>query len=243
MSCGFFTDILRDDLHHRNSVLAKATAKTEPEGDGRKLNWPECDEWFTTLMENLLEWFDQTPEPDRIIGRNDSCWQREKEMRDLFIDRVFDVYEAWWDEDNYRRTADIEHVDACYANWLHDLEADCMWEPVDGPSDLIASMLADGWADTARLVFYPVGNGMDETLTYSEFAYQNGEPDISRTVEPAYSMALWLGELNVADPCGEAETFWKHWLKGQWSQAVDIMTRENICVQLQDISLQLNMND
>ena len=36
---------------------------------------------------------------------------------------------------------------------------------------------------------------------------------------------------------------WRAWLDGRWSQAVDTMTREHICVQLQDLQLQLNMND
>lgn len=50
-------------------------------------------------------------------------------------------------------------------------------------------------------------------------------------------------ELHVEDDITKAMGFWRAWLDGRWSQAVDIMTREQICVQLRDLQLQLNMND
>ena len=56
-------------------------------------------------------------------------------------------------------------------------------------------------------------------------------------------MTLWLRELHVEDDRTKAMGFWRAWLDGRWSQAVDIMTREQICVQLRDLQLQLNMND
>ena len=85
------------------------------------------------------------------------------------------------------------------------------------------------------------GEGMDENLTYSADAHQDN--DCKTLIEAAYFMALWLRELHVEDDRTKAMEFWRAWLDGRWSQAVDIMTREHICVRLQDLQLQLNMND
>ena len=261
-----FTDSLRNDVatrHRINDINCLAHAfnladearehlkqAATAETTHLELHWTvDADEtWLTDVMDNLLEWLDRTPRPDALAGYcGDSCDEpcTSRHMREWFINQVFDQPDAWWDEDSHHETADPDHVDACYANWLHDHELEGTWEPAGKrdrhPADQLPFLLADGWGDTARLAFHPVGEGMDENLTYSADAHQDN--DCETLIEAAYFMALWLRELHVEDDMTKAMEFWRAWLDGRWSQAVDIMTREQICVQLQDLQLQLNMND
>lgn len=210
-----FTDSLRNDVatrHRINDINCLAHAfnladearehlkqAATAETTHLELHWTvDADEtWLTDVMDNLLKWLDRTPQPDALAGYcGDSCDElcTNRHMREWFINQVFDQPDAWWDEDSHHETADPDHVDACYANWLHDHELEGTWEPAGKqdrhPADQLPFLLADGWGDTAWLAFHPVGEGMDENLTYSADAHQDN--DCKTLIKAAYPMTLWL---------------------------------------------------
>lgn len=210
-----FTDSLRNDVatrHRINDINCLAHAfnladearehlkqAATAETTHLELHWTvDADEtWLTDVMDNLLKWLDRTPQPDALAGYcGDSCDEpcTNRHMREWFINQVFDQPDAWWDEDSHHETADPDHVDACYANWLHDHELEGTWEPAGKqdrhPADQLPFLLADGWGDTALLAFHPVGEGMDENLTYSADTHQDN--DCKTLIKAAYPMTLWL---------------------------------------------------
>ncbi|OZG68252.1 hypothetical protein [Bifidobacterium eulemuris] len=103
---------------------------------------------------------------------------------------------------------------------------------VHGDADCLLGLLADGWSCDAQLRFWSA-DGEDYAVM----------PVPSACGCAKFPLADWLAGQGVSDAVERADLFRHRWDAGNWSGAVNLMTELGVCMQLTEMSLQLNMND